>query len=58
MWTNRLDHYMKYGNENIHAAAILLSLLIIIGLSVVLSAILKRGLNKDFLNIYKNRMNA
>jgi len=49
---------MKYGNENIHAAAILLSLLIIIGLSVVLSAILKRGLNKDFLNIYKNRMNA
>ena len=57
-WTSRMEHYMKYGNENIHLAAILLSLGIIIALSCILSTILKRGLNRDFMNIYKNRMSA
>ncbi len=45
MWSNRMDHYMKFGNENIHLAAILLSLGIIVTLAVILCGIMKRGLN-------------
>jgi len=54
----RMEHYLKTGNENIHMAAILLSLLIIAGLACILSTLMKRGLNADFLSFYKNRMNA
>ena len=56
VWAGRMDHYMKVGNENIHLFAILFSLLVIIGLSLILSGMMKKGLNKDFINIAKNRL--
>lgn len=56
LWANRMDHYMKLGNENIHMASILLSLGIIITLSCIISSLMKRGLNKDFVNIIKNKL--
>ena len=58
LWANRMEHYLKVGSENIHIAAILLSLLIIVGLSCIVATILKRGLNKDFINIAKNRLGS
>lgn len=57
-WEHRWEHYLKTGNEHIHLAAILLSLLIIIGLMCILSGMMKRGLNSDFMNFFKNRMSA
>ncbi len=56
IWSNRMDHYLKFGNENIHLAAILLSLGIIATLVVILAGIMKRGLNQDFINIAKNKL--
>lgn len=47
---------MKVGNENIHVAAILLSLGIILTLSCILSSLMKRGLNKDFVQIIKSKL--
>ncbi len=58
MWSNRMDHYMKFGNENIHLAAILLSLGIIVTLAVILCGIMKRGLNQDFVNIAKSKLST
>jgi len=51
-----MDHYMKFGNENIHMAAIFLSLGIIVTLSMIIMSLLKRGLNKDFINILKQKI--
>ena len=51
-----MDHYMKIGNENIHMAAIFLSLGIVIMLSVVLVSLLRRGLNKDFIKILQQKI--
>ncbi len=50
-WASRMNHYMKTGKENIHAASILLSLGTIAGLAFVIATIMKRGLNKDFATI-------
>ena len=36
-WTSRMEHYLKTGNENIHFAAILLSLAIVAGLAITLA---------------------
>lgn len=58
MWETRFEHYLKTGNEHIHLAAILLSLLIIVGLMCILSAMMKRGLNTDFMNFFRSRMSA
>lgn len=57
VWATRMDHYLKFGNENIHAAAIFLSLAIIAALVIILVGMMKRGLNKDFVNIAKNKLN-
>ena len=57
-WHTRFEHYLKTGNEHIHLAAILLSIFIIIGLMCILSGMMKRGLNSDFMNFFKNRMSA
>ena len=57
-WSMRMEHYMKTGSENIHMAAILLSLSIVVGLMCILSMLMKRGLNADFLAFFKNRMSA
>ena len=57
-WTLRMEHYLKTGNENIHMAAICLSITIVLGLMCILSTLMKRGLNADFLSFYKNRMSA
>lgn len=54
----RMDHYLKTGNENIHMAAILLSVGIVAGLSCILFSLMKRGINADFLKHFKNRMSA
>lgn len=53
-----MEHYLKTGNENIHVAAILLSLAIISGLVIVLASMLKRGLRKDFITIAKGKVMA
>ena len=53
-----MDHYLKFGNENIHMAAITLSVGIILTLSCILASLLKRGLNKDFVNILKQKMSS
>ena len=55
-WETRMDHFMKVGNENIHVAAILLSLGVIVTLSCLMLSLLKRGLNKDFVNILKQKI--
>ena len=47
---------MKYGNEKIHFASIFLSLGVILTLSCILYSLLKRGLNKDFINILKQKI--
>lgn len=39
-------------------AAICLSITIVLGLMCILSTLMKRGLNADFLSFYKNRMSA
>ena len=57
-WETRFEHYLKTGNEHIHLAAILLSISIIVGLMCILSAMMKRGLNTDFMNFFRNRMSA
>jgi len=51
-----MDHYLKFGNENIHLAAILLSIGVIITLSCLIYNLLKRGLNRDFINILKQKI--
>lgn len=43
----RLDHYLKIGNNNIHMAAILYSLLVIAILVVFLGSVLTRSVKKD-----------
>ena len=53
-WASRMNHYMKTGKENIHAASILLSLGIIAGLAFMIASIMKRGLKKDFAAIALN----
>jgi len=55
-WPARMSHIMKTGNENIHAASILLSLGIISGLTFIVCAMLKRGLNKDYASIALNKI--
>ena len=55
-WSSRMEHYLKFGNENIHLAAILFSLGTIIVLSCIITSLLKRGLNRDFLNILKSKL--
>ena len=57
-WSNRMDHYLKIGNENIHMAAILLSLGVITTLVIILTGIMKRGLNQDFINIAKSKLST
>ena len=55
-WSYRMEHYLKTGSENIHLAAILLSVTIVITLMFILSSLMKNGLSNDFLNHFKNRM--
>ena len=52
-----MSHYKVVGRENIHLAAILLSLAIISSLCCILNTMMKRGLNKDIATILKNRVN-
>jgi len=47
----RLDHYLKIGNNNIHLAAILYTLLVIGLLIVVIGSLLARSLRRDFANL-------
>ena len=51
-----MEHYLKIGNEKIHFAAIFLSLSIIVALLCIISTAVKRGLNKDLLNIAKSQL--
>lgn len=46
-YSNRMEHYLKIGRENIHLAAILISLSIIILLSFVICKMVKKSLNQD-----------
>lgn len=50
-WTMRLDHYVKFGNSNIHMMSILLSLSVILASSLVVCLITKRALSLDFRSI-------
>ena len=56
IWSNRMDHYMKFGNENVHFSAIFVSLGIIIALAILLNFALDKRVKRDFMNIYKNQM--
>lgn len=47
MWVNRMEHYLKIGRENIHLAAILISLSIIILLMIIIAKVMQRSLNQD-----------
>ena len=47
----RLDHYLKIGNNDIHMAAILYSLLVIGVLITVIGSILARSVKRDLANI-------
>jgi hypothetical protein len=44
----RLDHYVKFGNDNIHMMSILLSLLVILFSGIIIYLITKRALFSDF----------
>ena len=57
-WPARMQHIMKTGSENIHAASILLSLGIISGLTFMVCVMLKRGLNKDYASIALNKIKS
>ena len=57
-WTMRMEHYMLTGKEKIHYGAIDLSLSIIVGLTCILSCLMRRGLNADFLTYFKNRVSS
>ena len=57
-WSTRMDHYLKFGNENTHFAAILLSLAIVGVLLCIISQALKRSLNQDLLTSLKNRITS
>ena len=52
-WSTRFDHYLKTGNEQVHWAAICLSLIIITLLSCILATSVKRSVNKDMLGAIK-----
>jgi len=58
MWASRMEHYLKFGNENIHLAAILLSLAIIITLTCIISKVMQRSLNKDVVTSIKSAIGA
>ena len=47
----RLDHYFKIGDNNVHLAQIIYSILTILVLAAVLTFSLKKSLNKDFNSI-------
>ena len=51
-----MNHYMKTGKENIHAASILISAGIVAGIAAVISGMMKRGLNKDFVDIARRKL--
>lgn len=46
-WANRMEHYFKIGRENIHLAAILISISIIILLMIIIAKVMQRSLNQD-----------
>ena len=47
-WAMRMDHYLKFGDNNIHMANILYGVGLIIGLGFVLYFLLVRSIGKDF----------
>ena len=47
----RLDHYMKIGDNDIHLAQLIYSILIIAGLLAILIRTLHKSITKDFLSI-------
>jgi len=47
----RLDHYKKIGNNNIHLAAIMYNLLVILVLVLIISTILGKSLKRDLKSI-------
>ena len=44
----RLDHYMKIGDNDIHLAQLIYSILIIAGLLAILVRTLHKSITKDF----------
>jgi len=51
-----MDHYMKFGNENIHLAAILVTIGIIITLVCIIAKVMQQSLNKDLSTEIKNQI--
>ena len=47
----RLDHYVKMGNDDIHMASIIYSLLIILALLFILGSVLSISVKKDLTKI-------
>jgi len=47
----RLDHYKKIGNNNIHLAAIMYNLFVILVLVLIISTILGTSLKRDLKSI-------
>jgi hypothetical protein len=47
-WSNRLDHYIKTGDNNIHMANIIYTACAAITLVIVLMLVLERSLSRDF----------
>ena len=47
----RMDHYVKFGNNDIHMASILWSFGCIALFVLILGSLLGRSLNNDFANI-------
>lgn len=53
----RMDHYAKFGDNNIHLANIIYAFAVIGAIVIVLSAFLTRSIQKDFkaLDLIKNK---
>jgi hypothetical protein len=47
-WASRMDHYMKFGNNNIHLANIIYSTMTISILFLIIAACLYRAIGNDF----------
>lgn len=58
LWANRMEHYLKFGRENIHLAAILISLSIIIMLTFIVVKLMQRSLNQDFTTTIKRAISS
>lgn len=50
-WSMRMDHYVKTGNNDIHMASILWSILAIACAVIILGVVLERSISRDFASL-------